>query len=309
LSAAKSEGISGLVVVDKEAGLTSHDVVSRCRRLFGQRRVGHAGTLDPDATGVLLVGLGRFTRGLRFLTELEKCYSAEVVFGASTSSQDSSGTVIESFVMEDLSPAMVQAAADKLTGPIMQIPPMVSAIRVDGRRLHELAREGKEVERQPRPVKVTSFATEPTDDPLVYGIKVSCSSGTYVRTLAHDLGIALGGGAHLRNLRRTAIGAFDETRAETLAVIEARVDATPILAAGTPPILSPAEALRELGWVVVDAPVPEYISNGRPLDRVAIGASGPGPWAIVDRDHELLAVYEATETDRIKPAVVFHAAT
>ena len=303
--AGRPEGISGLVVVDKEAGWTSHDVVARCRRLFGQRRIGHAGTLDPDATGVLLVGLGRFTRGMRFLTDLEKHYTCEIVLGASTSTQDDSGEVIERFAMEAVTPAQVTAAAATLTGEILQVPPMVSAVKVGGRRLHELAREGIEVERAARPITVYAFEVAATDDPLIYLASVTCSSGTYVRTLAHDLGTALGGGAHLRCLRRTAIGSFGVAEAETLEVIEARVEATPQLQAGVAPILTPAEALRDLGRIVVDAEVAAYIKNGRPLDRVALGASGPGPWPLVDEAGELLAVYEATSTDRIVPTVVF----
>jgi tRNA pseudouridine55 synthase len=192
--------------VDKEAGWTSHDVVARCRRIFGQKRVGHAGTLDPDATGVLLVGLGRSTRLLRFLTALPKTYEAEVVLGTSTSTLDASGEVTGTWDMDGVSLAAVRDAARGLTGAIEQVPPMVSAVKVGGRRLHALAREGIEVERQPRPVTVYRFEVMPVTTPGVYRIEVECSSGTYVRVLAADLGEALGGGAHLRNLRRTRIG-------------------------------------------------------------------------------------------------------
>lgn len=306
MSGEAAGGISGLVVVDKEPGWTSHDVVARCRRLFGQRRVGHAGTLDPDATGVLLVGLGRFTRGMRFLTELEKRYTCEVVLGAATSTQDDSGEVTARFDMASVSGEEVAAAARGLTGAIAQVPPMVSAVKVGGRRLHELARQGIEVERAPRPVEVYAFDLTPTGDPLVYEASVACSSGTYVRTLAHDLGAALGGGAHLRRLRRTAIGSFHVDQAATLGAIEAQLAHAPARA-GQAPVLSPAEALRDLGRVVVDAEVAAYVANGRPLDRVALGATGAGPWPLVDEAGELLAVYEATGTDRVVPAVVFAA--
>ena len=154
MSPAAVDQINGLVVVDKEAGWTSHDVVARCRRIFGQKRVGHAGTLDPDATGILLVGLGRATRLMRFLTALPKTYEAEVVLGTATSTLDSSGEVTGTWDMEDVSLASVREAALTLTGDIMQIPPMVSALKVDGKRLHALAREGIEVERAARPVSV-----------------------------------------------------------------------------------------------------------------------------------------------------------
>src|ERR1700722_9398400 len=145
------DGPIGLVVVDKEPGWTSHDVVARCRRLFGQRRVGHAGTLDPDATGILLVGLGRVTRTLRFLTALGKQYEAEVVLGTATSTLDASGDVLETWDMSEVTLTDVRRAAATLTGDIEQIPPMVSAVKIAGRRLHDMARAGLEVDRPPRP--------------------------------------------------------------------------------------------------------------------------------------------------------------
>jgi tRNA pseudouridine55 synthase len=153
--------VSGLVAVDKAAGWTSHDVVARCRRVFGQKRVGHAGTLDPDATGVLLVGLGRATRLLRFLTVLPKTYTTDIVLGTETSTLDASGDEVATFDMTAVGPSDVAAAAAGLTGDIEQVPPMVSAVKVGGRRLHELARQGIEVERAPRPVTVYRFDTAP----------------------------------------------------------------------------------------------------------------------------------------------------
>jgi tRNA pseudouridine55 synthase len=282
--------------VDKEAGWTSHDVVARCRRIYGQRRVGHAGTLDPDATGVLLVGLGRATRLLRFLTALPKTYEAEVVFGTATSTLDASGEVTGTWDMEGVSLADVRTAAEGLTGAIEQIPPMVSAVKVGGRRLHALAREGIEVERAARPVTVHRFDVSPGLTPGVFRIEVECSSGTYIRVLAADLGTALGGGAHLRNLRRTRIGSFS--------VEDARLidELTPAL------VLTPAQALRDLDQVVVPTDAERHVARGLALDRVPLGVTGDGPWGLVDASHRLLAVYEATETDRIRPAVVLEAA-
>src|SRR4051794_19745218 len=169
------EGASGLVVIDKAAGWTSHDVVAKLRGILHTKKVGHAGTLDPDATGVLLVGVGKVTRLLRFLTALGKRYHGEVVFGTTTSTLDAAGEVTGTFVMTDLTPARVRAAAADLVGEIMQVPPMVSALKVDGRRLHELAREGIEVERAPRPVTVHELTVTSTADPLVYEIDVHCS--------------------------------------------------------------------------------------------------------------------------------------
>src|SRR4051812_6988404 len=169
----------GLAVVDKPAGVTSHDVVGMLRKRFDERQVGHAGTLDPDATGVLLVGVGKVTRLLRFLTALGKTYTAEVVLGTSTSTLDASGDVTATFDMSAVTVEMARAAVlEHLTGRILQIPPMVSAVRVDGKRLHQLAREGIEVEREPRPVTVYSFDVEATAEPCVLAIEVRCSAGT-----------------------------------------------------------------------------------------------------------------------------------
>jgi tRNA pseudouridine55 synthase len=296
MSGAGADQVNGLVVVDKEAGWTSHDVVARCRRIFGQRRVGHAGTLDPDATGVLLVGLGRATRLMRFLTILPKTYGGEVVLGTATSTLDSSGEPIGTWDMADVGLALVRAAAAALTGHIDQVPPMVSAVKVGGRRLHALAREGIEVERKARPVTVHRFDVFPGLAPGVFRIEVVCSSGTYIRVLAADLGTALGGGAHLRNLRRTSIGSF---AVEDAALVD---ELTP------DDVLTPAQALRHLDQVVVTLDVQQHVSRGLPLDRVPLGVTGEGPWGLVDEGHRLLAVYEATETDRIRPAVVLESA-
>jgi len=287
--------VSGLAVVDKEAGWTSHDVVARCRRIFGQRRVGHAGTLDPDATGVLLVGLGRATRLLRFLTALEKHYVGEVVLGTATSTLDASGDVVAVSDMSSVTLEEARAAAATLTGPIQQVPPMVSAVKVGGQRLHKLAREGKEVERAPRPVIVHRFDVAATDEPGILRIEVDCSSGTYVRVLADDLGTALGGHGHLRHLRRIAVGSFTVDKAH------------PVDALAETDVLSPAEALRDLDRVAVDAEVVRLIERGLALDKDALGVTGNGPWALLDAAGDLLAVYQPTSTQRLKPAVVLAA--
>ena len=281
--------VHGLLVVDKPAGVTSHDVVGMVRRRLHERRVGHAGTLDPDATGVLLVGVGNATRLLRFLTALGKTYTAEVVLGVETSTLDAAGQVTATHVMEGITLDLVRAvAAEHLTGPLMQVPPMVSALKVDGRRLHELAREGIEVERPPRPVTVHRFDVDATDDPLVYRIEVECSSGTYVRTLAADLGTLLGGGAHLRSLRRTACGSFDQSAA---APVDDAV------------MLTPAEAMRDYPAVTVPDDVVTMVRNGRPLQAW----DGDGPWAVCDERGELLAMYERTGPTTAKPDVVLPA--
>jgi tRNA pseudouridine55 synthase len=287
----------GLVVVDKPEGWTSHDAVARCRKVFGQRRVGHAGTLDPDATGVLLVGLGAVTRLLRFLTALPKSYECELVLGVETSTLDASGDVVAVHDMGGTSFEEVRAAAAGFVGDIEQVPPMVSAIRVGGRRLHELAREGVEVERDPRRVTVHWIGVLPGPEPGIYRLGVRCSSGTYVRSLAADIGRALGGGAHLRALRRTAVGSFS---------VDAAV---PLEEVGPDAMLSPAEALRDYPSVAVGAEVAGAVAHGAVLERQALGApsDGDGPWAVVAAGSgPLLAVYEAhpTKPGRVKPAVV-----
>ena len=275
----------GIAVVDKPAGVTSHDVVGMLRRRFGERQVGHGGTLDPDATGVLVVAVGKATRLLRFVEKTRKGYVGEVVLGAATSTLDSAGDVLETFDMSGVTIEEARrAVAGNLLGDIEQIPPMVSAIRVDGKRLHELAREGVEVERVPRPVTIHRFDVVGWAEPGVLRIDVECSPGTYIRTLADDLGKLLGGAAHLRHLRRTHVGAFTLDEA-------------------APPdecdLLPVATAVRDLTQVVVDEATAALVANGRVLDAW----QGDGPWAVSSPTGDLLAVYEPFR-GQAKPAVV-----
>ena len=285
-------GPDGIAVIDKEAGWTSHDVVAKARGVLGTRKVGHSGTLDPDATGVLVLGVGRATRLLRFLTLLPKGYVGRVVLGSETTTLDASGEVTAVHDMSAVTVDQVVQAASLFVGDIEQVPPMVSAVRVDGRRLYEIAREGGEVERRPRPVSVARFDISPTDEPGVYDAVVECSSGTYVRTLAADLGTALGGGAHLSDLRRTAVGSFTIS------------DAHPVEAAVLLPM---SEALRDLSGVSVDEATAQEISFGRPLDLEALGLAdgtgGEGPWPVYGPDGSLLAVYEP-HGERVRPVMV-----
>jgi len=281
----------GIVVVDKPPGMTSHDVVARCRRIFGQRRVGHGGTLDPDATGVLVVGVGRATRVLRFATDLRKIYQAEIVLGSTTSTLDASGVVLDRFDMGHVTLRAAQEAAATLCGEIDQVPPMVSAVKVGGRRLHELARAGIEVERQARRVTVWRFDLEegPTDGVLC--AEVECSSGTFVRSLAADLGLRLGGGAHLGSLRRVRVGSFDLR------------DARPLDALGAGDLRDPSWAVAHLEQCRLDDAALQAVSHGRPLDPVVLEMTGPGPWALLDGHGGLAAVYQARE-NRAVPMVV-----
>lgn len=275
----------GLCVVDKPAGVTSHDVVGMLRRRFHERQVGHAGTLDPDATGVLVVAVGMATRLLRFVEKTDKRYTGEVVLGTETSTLDAAGEVTATYDMSGVTVDAARLAAAQLTGPILQVPPMVSAIKVGGRPLHELAREGIEIEREPRPVTVHSFAVDAASEPGVLAIEVVCTAGTYVRTLAADLGRLLGGGAHLRNLRRTAVGEF------TIA------DAGPPDTAALLPVDS---AVRTLARVEVSADVAGKVATGGVLPRF----DGSGPWAVYDGEGHLLAVYEPFREREAKPSVV-----
>jgi tRNA pseudouridine55 synthase len=287
----------GLVVVDKAPGWTSHDVVAKLRKIYGQRRVGHAGTLDPDATGVLLVGLGRVTRLLRFLQEAGKSYRGKVVFGVATDTLDASGAVLERAEME-ITRAQLEAAACAFAGDIEQVPPMVSALKVGGRKLYDLARRGEEVERAARPVRIDALEIEEFE-PGPYPeatVRVDCSSGTYVRSLAADLGTALGGCGHLAALRRLAIGSFTLDEARPVEAVESDPDGA---------LMSPAVAMRDLEAVTVDAEKARAVAHGATFAANAIvpADAGVGPFAVVDEHGRLLAVYER-KGGGVKPAVV-----
>lgn len=209
----------GLVVVDKPTGMTSHDVVGRCRRFFGTRKVGHAGTLDPMATGVLVVGVDRATKILGLLTTTDKAYSATIRLGQTTSTEDAEGEVVETISADDVTDAQIQQAVAALRGEIDQVPSAVSAIKVGGQRAYKLAREGQAVELASRRVRIDRFdvvATRRHAGLVDVDVEVDCSSGTYIRALARDVGAALGVGGHLRALRRTRVGGFGLDEARTL---------------------------------------------------------------------------------------------
>lgn len=281
----------GLCVVDKPAGVTSHDVVAMLRKRFNERQIGHAGTLDPDATGVLVAAVGKATKLLRFVEKTTKRYEGEIVLGTSTSTLDSSGDITGTFDMSNVTLADARRVVDEhLMGSIEQIPPMVSAIKIDGKRLHELAREGIEIDRPPRHVHIFRFDVEDGAEPGVFKVDVECTAGTYVRTLADDLGRLLGGGAHLQNLRRTAVGDF--LVAEALPPYEA--------------VLQPiGTTVRGLARVDVNADTAALVAKGRVLPLGSF--AGTGPWALFGPDGELIAVYEQFRErgePMVKPAVV-----
>jgi tRNA pseudouridine55 synthase len=210
---------AGIIIIDKPAGLTSHDVVTRCRRIFSTRKVGHAGTLDPLATGVLVIGVDRATKILGLLTEASKSYAATVRLGQSTSTEDAEGTVLHQVSAQDVTDQAIATAIAGLRGDITQVPSAVSAVKVGGRRAYRLAREGHTVELAARPVRIDRFETLAVrrHDQLVdVDVEVDCSSGTYIRALARDLGDTLAVGGHLTALRRTRVGRFGLDHARSL---------------------------------------------------------------------------------------------
>lgn len=209
----------GLVIVDKPAGITSHDVVSRCRRFFSTRKVGHAGTLDPMATGVLVIGIERATKILGLLTTSAKSYAATIRLGQTTSTEDADGEVLQTVSATHLSDSQIVDAVSNLRGDILQVPSAVSAIKVAGKRSYQLAREGRAVELPARQVRIDRFevlAVRRTGQFVDLDVEVDCSAGTYIRALARDLGAGLGVGGHLTALRRTRAGSFGLDQARTL---------------------------------------------------------------------------------------------
>lgn len=281
--------LSGIALVDKEGGWTSHDVVAKARGLLGTSKVGHSGTLDPDATGLLVLGVGKGTKLLRFLQVLPKTYESTFRFGVETDTLDAAGEVTATHEM-DLDPDAVAEAARAFVGDIEQVPPMVSAVKIDGVRLHELARAGKTVDRPPRPVTVYRFDIEPTEDPLEYRTVIECSSGTYIRVLAADLGHRLGGGAHVAALRRTSVGGFSVEESTTLENIT---------------LLDLPEGVRGFPSCRVDGEVEARIRVGAVLGREVLDVAGEGPWPVMSAETDtLLAIYEPHGADTVKPAVV-----
>jgi tRNA pseudouridine55 synthase len=283
--------VDGVLVCDKPAGMTSHDVVARVRRLAGQRRVGHGGTLDPPATGVLVLALGRATRLLPFLPTEPKRYRARIAFGAETDTLDAAGTVTATADAGAVDEAGLRAALAGFVGPQEQVPPMVSAIKVAGERLYAKARRGEEVERAPRPIVVHALELLPGERPLAT-VEVVCSGGTYVRSLAADLGRALGTLAHLDSLRRTAVGRFTEADAHTLEDL-----ATPGRLAAA--VLDPAAAMASTATRALTPAEAAALATGRTLDPTGRG----DPVAAVGPDGQLVAVIQDS-AGRARPKVV-----
>ncbi|MDR8415152.1 tRNA pseudouridine(55) synthase TruB [Nonomuraea sp. 3-1Str] len=285
---------SGLIIVDKPADWTSHDVVARMRRLAGTRRVGHAGTLDPMATGVLVVGVEKATRLLGHLALTEKVYTATMRLGVTTNTDDAEGEVTATASAAAVTPAEVHKGVAALTGEIMQIPPQVSAIKVDGQRAYKRARAGEEVELAARPVTVYGFEVldvRAHDDVVDVDAVVTCSSGTYIRALARDLGSGLGVGGHLTRLRRTRVGPYDLSMARTLDELAQECVVLPIGEA-----VAAAFPRRD-----VTAEQATLVRHGGRLPAAGLGA---GPIGVFGPDGDLLALVEE-QGRTARPLAVF----
>ena len=220
MSTSPNNQYEGVLLVDKPTGMTSHDVVDRLRRKFQMRRIGHAGTLDPNATGLLIMLVGKATKISQFLISLDKAYEGVIRLGQATNTQDADGEILEEKdVPEDLGEDVLRSAMKEFLGDQYQIPPMFSAKKVDGVPLYKMARKGKSVEREPRFIRINTFELSGSWIPPDVPFSMACSKGTYVRTVAHDLGQKLGYGAHLASLRRTRIDEFDLADAHSLEAI------------------------------------------------------------------------------------------
>jgi tRNA pseudouridine55 synthase len=275
---------AGLVVVDKPGGMTSHDVVSRVRRLAGTRKVGHAGTLDPMATGVLVLGVNRATRLLGHLMLTEKAYDATIRLGVATTTDDAEGEVTASVSASGLDETVVRAAAAEFVGDLLQVPTAVSAIKVDGKRAYQRVRDGEDVELKARPVTVHELVVHDVrlaggagSEVVDLDVSVRCTSGTYVRAIARDLGARLGVGGHLTALRRTAVGPYDLGAAHTLDELAEDFTMMPVAEAARA-----AFASRDL-----DETQAADVRVGRALDIDLAGLT-----AVFSPEGEFLALYE-----------------
>jgi tRNA pseudouridine55 synthase len=296
---------SGLVIADKSGGMTSHDVVARIRRLAGTRRVGHAGTLDPMATGVLVIGVEKATRLLGYLTLTEKEYDGTIRLGQATVTDDAEGEVLPPAEGLDadaaaLSEAELRSALGAFLGEINQVPPRISAVKVDGERAYRLTRSGAAPELTARPVTITRLdllAIRVAGPRLLdMDVSVTCSSGTYIRAIARDLGAALGTGGHLTALRRTRVGPYEIARARTLAQLAENYEFTTLAEA----------AAAAFGCMHLNAEEARLVSHGGRLPAAAdeSGVASPAPVAAFDPDGNLTALL-AREGDEMRPLAVF----
>lgn len=290
--------MNGLLIIDKPAGITSFDVIRRLRRCCQTKKVGHAGTLDPLATGVLPVALGSATRLLEYLMATEKVYRASLKFGAATDTQDAEGEVVATGDWRTVSPEALQNACAAMTGSIQQVPPMFSALKKDGQPLYKLARQGIEIAREAREVRIERIEVLAFEPPHAE-IEVVCGKGTYIRTLCHDLGARLDCGAHLTALRRTRSGSFDVAKSYSLDAVEKLVaEAAPL------PLISPAEALVEWPALQVLGKAVERLRNGVvPQAGELAGKVAPGQLVRLMVGEQLAALARSASEDEIYPGL------
>ncbi len=289
---------NGLLLVDKESGLTSHDVIARLRRLLDERRIGHAGTLDPLATGLLVVAVGPATRLLRFAQAETKRYVGVVRLGVATASLDADGEVTATAPVPTLTPDQVTAVTTTFVGTISQMPPMVSAVKVGGRRLHAIARAGGEVERTPREIHVSQFTMSPTSRVDEWGFAVTCSTGTYVRVLLADAAASLGTLGHLTALRRESSGRLHVANARRLDEIAT------VLETGGDPLLSPSELVSSLTSVRADDDIVTAVRHGQ---RVSLRVDPEITEVALCRNDGTLVGVLIRRGDHFKPDVVLDA--
>ncbi len=291
--------IHGFVIVDKPAGMTSHDVVHQIRKLANTKKVGHAGTLDPDATGVLVVGLGKATRLLTFIVADNKTYQATIRLGQSRTTDDAQGEIIETKSCEKITEENIKQELDKFVGDIQQIPSSVSAIKVDGKRAYDLVRQGEKVELAPRSVHISAIDVheiKKVDEFIDVAVTVHCSSGTYIRAIARDLGNSLQVGGHLTNLRRTQSGQWSITNANKLTDLKS----------GSLPIISMAQVATSIfPSVTIGQAETEDFIHGRSVRTTHTPAE---TIAVIDKTPSLIALAHGDGLT-LKPHVVFASGT
>lgn len=287
----------GILIINKERGMTSHQAIAKLRRILNQKEIGHTGTLDPEATGVLVAGLGQATRSLFFLNDERKRYRAEIILGQATDTQDSSGAVISESADFSIDAARLQTAIDRFTGTVEQIPPMYSAVKVQGKKLYDLARQGLVIDREPRKIKVFNWRV--LHPKPAYGYRssidceITCSKGAYIRTLIHDLGILLGCGAHMGSLVRLQSGDFqleDSHTLDQIAEYYSRGRLGDLL-------ISMNTALHDLFPIrLAGEDLPKVINGGKISFEKYPGELSPGALGkVLDRFSNLIAIVQLTD--------------
>ena len=294
--------MDGVIVIRKEKGFTSHDVVAKLRGILHMKKIGHTGTLDPDAEGVLPVALGKATRLVDMITDKEKTYEAVMRLGVVTDTQDMSGTVLSQTAELHVTEEELRAVIESFVGDYMQVPPMYSALKVNGKKLYELVREGKTVERKPRPVHFYEIEILEINLPLVH-FRVTCSKGTYIRTLCHDIGEKLGCGAAMETLLRTKVGRFTLDDAITLAQTEEAVKNGTIESK----VLGIEEILAEYPRVCCTKEGDRLLANGNPLVQTLVDAEEKDGWTrMCNSEGNFAGVYQWDEKrDRYFPVKMF----